>query len=211
LEEMGLALNDLDALVLGRGPGSFTGLRTACAVIQGLAYGTRGARHPDGMPVLAVDTLMAVAEDARCRWVEQPDQLQRGPLTITALLDARMDEMYAATYVFPDPLCAEARLQGGPWLTRPEDLGGVLSVDAASGLWAGNVFDVYGARLPDTPAQRVLAWPTAEALLRLAPALLAQGLAGPAASAQPLYVRDKVAQTTEERTQLSKAALTSPA
>ena len=73
------------------------------------------------------------------------------------------------------------------------------------------MFDVYGARLPDTPAQRVLAWPTAEALLRLAPGLLAKGLAGPAASAQPLYVRDKVAQTTEERTQLAKAALTSPA
>ena len=207
LKQAGLELADLDALVFGRGPGSFTGLRTACAVVQGLAYGTRSDRHPHGLPVLAVDTLLAMAEDARLRWVTTPDGAAHNtPLTITALLDARMDEMYAATYVFADPRFASARLVSGPWLIKPEQLGSLLSAEAACGLWVGNVFEVYGPRLPATAARQLPAWPTAAALLRLAPGLLAQGLATPAAHAQPLYVRDKVAQTTVERALLAQTA-----
>jgi tRNA threonylcarbamoyladenosine biosynthesis protein TsaB len=62
---------------------------------------------------------------------------------------------------------------------------------------AGNVFDAYGERLP--AGQRVQALPTAAALLRLAPALWVSGQAVPADQAMPLYIRDKVAQTTAER------------
>ncbi|HSW17789.1 MAG TPA: tRNA (adenosine(37)-N6)-threonylcarbamoyltransferase complex dimerization subunit type 1 TsaB, partial [Ramlibacter sp.] len=69
---------------------------------------------------------------------------------------------------------------------------------------AGNVFTAYGDRLP-AGAQRTPALPTAAAMLRLAPALLAAGHAVAAAQALPLYVRDKVAQTTEERTALRLA------
>src|SRR5690606_35403845 len=57
LAAAGWRLADLDAIAFGRGPGSFTGLRTACAVAQGLAYGTRSERHPHGLPVLPVDSL----------------------------------------------------------------------------------------------------------------------------------------------------------
>jgi tRNA threonylcarbamoyladenosine biosynthesis protein TsaB len=64
---------------------------------------------------------------------------------------------------------------------------------------AGNVFAVYGARLPDALLPRVDALPRAQALLRLAPALLAAGGAVAPAQALPTYVRDKVAQTTRER------------
>ena len=92
---------------------------------------------------------------------------------------------------------------GGHWmaapctLIRPE----ALLLDADTGLLAGNVFSVYADRLPAFPDQllRVTALPTATALLRLAPALLAAGHGVPADQALPLYVRDKVALTTDER------------
>ena len=193
-------LAGLDALVFGRGPGSFTGLRTACAVVQGLAYGARSDAHPQGLPVLGIDSLMAVAEDARQHWHTAPDHAPAPGtlLTVTALLDARMDEVYAATYTFADATQPCATLAGGPWLLKPEQVAGMLAPTAHAHLLAGNAFEAYGPRLP-THLPRLAAAPTAAALLRLAPALLAQGLAGPAADAQPLYVRDKVAQTTAER------------
>ena len=78
----GMGVRDLDAIAFGRGPGAFTGLRTACAVAQGLAWGA-------GKPVLPVDSLLAVAETARAGQAEA---------RVWALLDARMDEVYAAQY-----------------------------------------------------------------------------------------------------------------
>ena len=184
LGQAGLALADLDALVFGRGPGSFTGLRTACSVAQGLALGAR-------LPVLPMDTLMAVAEEARFQH-EGPQAADR--LQVTALLDARMDEMYVQRFA----------CNAGRWtsladcaLIRPEN----LPLDPADSLLAGNVFGVYAARLPVFPDNlpRLTALPTAAAMLRLAPALLAAGQGVPASQALPLYVRDKVALTTEER------------
>src|SRR3990167_4428550 len=91
LTQAGWALRELDALVFARGPGSFTGLRTACAVAQGLAYGAQGAGRAGGVPVLPVDTLLALAEEAR------PQRALAGqapPRAIAALLDARMGGMY---------------------------------------------------------------------------------------------------------------------
>ena len=61
----GWALAELDAIVFARGPGSFTGLRTACAIAQGLAYGAQAPGRSGGIPVLPVDTLLALAEEAR--------------------------------------------------------------------------------------------------------------------------------------------------
>jgi len=172
-----MQLGDLAAIVLGAGPGSFTGLRTACSVAQGLAFGA-------ALPVLPVDTLLAVAEDAY--WQLGAPQT----LAVTALLDARMDEMYAADYIFDSGV---PRLINGYSLIKPENLDW-----NGSTLLAGNVFSSYGTRLPEQ-AQQVPAWPTAAALLRLAPALLAAGLAVRAELALPIYIRDKVAQTTQER------------
>ena len=82
LAQAGLALGDLQAIAFGRGPGSFTGLRTACAIAQGLAWGA-------GLPVLPIDTLLAVAEEARA---------QHGCTAIVATLDARMGEVYHAPW-----------------------------------------------------------------------------------------------------------------
>ncbi len=173
-----LGFDALDAIVFGAGPGSFTGLRTACSVAQGLAFGA-------AVPVLPMDSLLAVAEDAR---------LQLGSpasLSVTALLDARMDEMYAASYRFESGLWS---FNKGYSLIHPEDL-----VCTGVDVLAGNVFATYGQRLNGAGVQRVDALPTAAAMLRLAPALLSAGAAVPAEQALPTYIRDKVAQTTRER------------
>ncbi|RYF16473.1 MAG: tRNA (adenosine(37)-N6)-threonylcarbamoyltransferase complex dimerization subunit type 1 TsaB [Comamonadaceae bacterium] len=174
LAQAGLSLGDLGAIAFGRGPGSFTGLRTATAVAQGLGFGS-------GVPVLAIDTLLAVAEEAHALC---------GATRVVAVLDARMEEVYFASYERED----------GRWLTRAGPaLGRPADVQVLPG-WtiAGNALEVHGARFPPDAA-RVAAWPTARALLRLAPAALAAGGEHDAAGALPLYIRDKVAQTTEER------------
>lgn len=178
LAEAGLTLSALDAICFGRGPGAFTGLRTACAVAQGLGFGS-------GRPLLPIDTLQAVAEEARA---------QGGTTRVLALLDARMDEVYAQAWEHDAGRWQPADgVQGQLRLLAPE------AVTAPPG-WtlAGNAFDAYGPRLP-AQAPRLAAWPTAGALLRLAPALLAAGDAVAPELAWPLYVRDKVAQTTAER------------
>lgn len=186
MQEAGLQFAQLEAIAFGCGPGSFTGLRTACAVAQGLAFGAR-------LKVLPVDTLLAVAEEARWRHAATLTRLQ-----VLALLDARMDEMYAACHVFD---AGHWQARGDCRLLRPEDL-----VCEAGFTLAGNVFATHGARLrvPAT-AMRLEALPTAGALLRLAPALLAAGAALAPEQALPRYIRDKVAKTTLERA-LEKAA-----
>jgi len=179
LAEAGVALRELDAIAFGRGPGSFTGLRTACSVAQGLGFGA-------GVPLLPVDTLLAVAEEARH---------QAGAQKVLAVLDARMEQVYSAAYDFSAGPAPEAE----PQLTAPEELR--LPPGYAM---AGNAFAAYGERLPAAGARHP-ALPTAGALLRLAPALLAAGRTVSPADAWPLYVRDKVAQTTAERAAAKQA------
>ena len=197
-------LNSLNAIVVGRGPGSFTGLRTACSVAQGLAYGSPSAQHPDGLPVLPVDTLLAVAEEARAQHAAQGHAVR----WVATVLDARMDELYVALYEH----------HGGVWhqrsparLCAPQDVAAwalthvVLDSDAwtqGQWLWAGNVWaqdSPYAPRLQGLLGVRCTALPTAAALLRVALPLLALGQARRPHDVLPLYVRDKVALTTAER------------
>lgn len=184
LAQAGLSLRSLDAIVFGRGPGSFTGLRTACAVAQGLAAGS-------DRPVLPIDTLMAVADEAR---VQAPDS----PTQITAMLDARMNEVYLQHF---EVRAGQLQALGPCEVLAPER---VSYPPGAGRCVAGNALSVYSDRLPPLPGPWINALPTAAALLRLAPSLLHQAV--PAAQALPLYVRDKVAQTTDERL-AAKAAL----
>ncbi len=185
LEQAHLPLQALDAIVFGRGPGSFTGLRTACAVAQGLAAGS-------DRPVLPIDTLLAVAEEARHEALAA-DASGASPTRISAVLDARMDEVYLQHFEWAD---GRWRALAACQLCPPQ---AVHFAPGAGLLVAGNALEVYRERLPELPAgsRWVKALPTAAALLRLAPGLLHQAV--PAAQALPLYVRDKVAQTTEER------------
>jgi len=194
LAQEGLTLRELDAIVFGAGPGSFTGLRTACAVAQGLGYGA-------GVPLLPVDTLLAVAEEARHALAPAG-----GAFQVVAVLDARMDEVYAARYVWDGALW---RPSGDGTVGKPEALSGGEPVDGAGWVVAGNAFEAYGERLLNG-WRRFPALPTATALLRLAPALLAAGHGVAAQHALPRYIRDKVAKTTEERASEKAAALDTP-
>ncbi len=199
LAEAGWSLRELDAIAFGCGPGSFTGLRTACAVVQGLAVAAR----PGGIPVVPVNTLWAVAEEGRLQWLAQGGQrLQR----VVAVLDARMDEMYVAELRWTADEGPALEWHAGPWLSGPEALtlsDGWPGTEQAgpAPLLVGNAMAVYGERLAGAwqACPQVLAWPSATAMLRLVPALVAQFGTLEAAQAQPLYVRDKVAQTTQER------------
>ena len=111
---------------------------------------------------------------------------------VHAVLDARMDEVYAAAYTWDAAAGRWSHLDDFN-LLAPQDL--VVEADFTV---AGNAQAAYGERLaPQSP--HVHALPMASAMLRLTPALLVQGLAVPASEALPLYIRDKVAQTTAER------------
>ena len=186
LAEAGVRLADVDAIAFGAGPGSFTGVRTACGVAQGLAFGA-------GLPVLPLVTLEAMAEACRAR---------SGATEVLAVLDARMGEVYWAQY----------RHAGGAWqavvapgLSNP----GLVEPVAVDGLAAcGNGFAAY----PDAFAGKAFAAqadttivPHARDMASLAVAALAAGQGVPAAQAQPLYLRNKVAFTSAERQAINAA------
>jgi tRNA threonylcarbamoyladenosine biosynthesis protein TsaB len=184
-------LRGLDAIAFGAGPGAFTGLRTACALAQGLAFGL-------GLPVLALDTLAVVAESA---WGVC------GATRLWASLDARMGEVYAAPF---------QRIAAGLWqaerpvaLYRPEALLAALSTHE---LLAGPAVSAYAAlNSPDSGSRCAQARPAGAALLQVAAAAWTAGAARPADQALPLYVRDKVADTTAERAARRSAQTAAPA
>jgi tRNA threonylcarbamoyladenosine biosynthesis protein TsaB len=177
LAEAGITLAQIDGIAFGAGPGGFTGLRLACGVAQGLAWGL-------DLPVLPVSTLEALA-------------LASGEHQVWACLDARMNEVYAAAYrvegnavtQLMTPVCLPPTVAPAPTF--------------AGGWGVGDGFATYGpvlgARKPDLVGLHADAFPTAAAVLRLAASAFARGEAVPAARAQPIYVRDKVALTTVER------------
>lgn len=192
LHDAGLRVDQLDAIAFGRGPGSFTGLRTACAVAQGLGLGAEA--HGRAATLLPMDTLLVMAEEAR---------YQSGLRQIVVVLDARMDEVYTAPYDFD---------AGGRWFDAPAQVHKPDLVHTPPG-WAlaGNAFAAYGDRLARSAGQaRLEVLPTASAMLRLVPLLLAAGAGVPADAALPSYIRDKVASTSAERAAARAASLHNP-
>lgn len=187
----------LDAIAFGRGPGAFTGLRTAAAVTQGLAFGA-------GKPVIALDTLLAVAEDARQAAMQAGTTLD----TVWAATDARMGEVYAAAYRWVD---GRWQTVVEPKLLMPDDFAAQVQTQAGASptlAVAGNALLAHAEALRALPAH-VSRWPQAAprgaALLALAQAAWQAGDVQDAAQALPLYVRDKVAQTTAERAAIAAA------
>ncbi|MEJ6007388.1 tRNA (adenosine(37)-N6)-threonylcarbamoyltransferase complex dimerization subunit type 1 TsaB [Paucibacter sp. AS339] len=190
LAQAGLKLADVDAIAFGSGPGAFTGLRAACAVVQGLAFGA-------GKPVLAVDSLMLVAEDAR----QQAGSDFEGLMWVA--MDARMGEIYAAAY----------RWAAGQWQT--EQAPALYTPEALLAHWGqpsavcGSALAVFAEQLQPQATER-RTWPRSQsraaALAALAAQRWAAGALLDAAEAMPVYVRDKVAQTTAERLALKQQA-----
>lgn len=177
LAEADLTLSQMDGIAFGAGPGGFTGLRLACGVAQGLAWGL-------DLPVLPVSTLEALA-------------LASGEREVWVCLDARMNEVYGAAYSVDGD---SVRQLMAPVCQPPA----VAPAPTFSGGWGvGDGFAAYGqelrARKPDLVGLRADVFPTAAAVLRLAAPAFGRGEAVPAALAQPVYVRDKVALTTVER------------
>lgn len=178
LARANIGVGELHGIAFGHGPGSFTGLRIACGVAQGIALARR-------LPVLGVGTLAAIAASSAAP-------------RVVACLDARMHEVYHAAY--------EQRHDGlheviPPGLHRPGEVplpegDGWVGCGSGFAAHAATLTARYGARLaavaPDT-------FPSAAAVLRLAAPRFAAGEGGDPATAAPFYLRDRVALKTGER------------
>ena len=174
----GVQLQQLDGIAFGAGPGSFTGLRIACGVAQGLAFGA-------GLPVVPVGTLAALAQEA-------------GAPKVITCLDARMGEIYHAAY----------RRDGGQWteivapgVGRAES---APSLEGGGWFGCGNAFAVYAEELAKRYSGQLdgvaaTLHPHARSIARLAGPVLAAGGGLPAEGAAPVYVRDKVALKMHEK------------
>lgn len=173
LDEADLGLGALDAIVFGRGPGGFTSLRIGIGAVQGLAWGA-------GLPVVPVSSLAAVAQQAE----------GAGAAKVLVAMDARMDEVFSALFAVGEDgvlLSGEERVGAPEALTveRPEETVG-----------CGNGFERYPAlrRLGcDLKVVRPDLVPRASALIPLARAWLLTNAPLPPEQAQPVYVRDHVA------------------
>ncbi|MDE2612914.1 MAG: tRNA (adenosine(37)-N6)-threonylcarbamoyltransferase complex dimerization subunit type 1 TsaB, partial [Burkholderiales bacterium] len=167
LAQAGLAFGDLDIIAFGRGPGAFTGLRTSCAVAQGLGFGL-------ALPLLAIDSLLVVAEDARLQ-----ASVADADAELAVAMDARMDEVYAARYRFE---AARWQVVDAPVLMSPATLEAAWR-GTAPDVVAGTALAAFGARVSWPPrAERVeREHDRAAALLRLAEAAAARGEAVDAA------------------------------
>lgn len=178
LDQAGLTLAELDGIAYGAGPGSFTGVRIATGVTQGLALA-------QNLPVVGVPTLLALAEAS-------------GHDKVIACLDARMGEVYHAAY---ERSASDWQTVQAPGVYKPEQ---VPEIDAGGWVGVGSGWQTYGDGLGevfgDLVAQILPAhMPSAQAVLQLALPAFEKGEGLPAEQALPLYVRNRVALTTKQR------------
>jgi tRNA threonylcarbamoyladenosine biosynthesis protein TsaB len=196
LAEAGMSLKQLDAIAFGAGPGSFTGVRIACSVAQGLALGLASGA---GLPLVPVCSLLAIAETMRTK-----HDIER----VCTVTDARMREVYAAAWHYRAGAWHEMM---APMVARPEEAMAcfrkIIEVAESKNTWsiAGDGLAVYpelGSTLYLTSPWKIVGAnlrPAAQALGALALAAWARGDVVTAAEAVPLYVRQRVALTSAER------------
>lgn len=180
LDEQSLSLDAIDAFAFAAGPGGFTGLRVACACVQGLAYGC-------GRPALPINSLRALAHA-----VSAPAGSR-----LLAAVDARMGQVYWGVFE------ADSR---GPQVLAPAALADPDELAALVARWqpdviAGDALSAYASAWPDLAAVRREAGLRADARAVAALARLDWDAGGAidARDAAPEYVRDRVALTVEER------------
>jgi tRNA threonylcarbamoyladenosine biosynthesis protein TsaB len=181
LAEAHIALDAIDAIAYGAGPGSFTGVRTACGVAQGLGFGA-------DLPLVPVVTLDAMA--LACRQ-------QYGSTDILAVLDARMGEVYWAQYRYAGDGAGVPAIVQPPVLSAPEAVAPQGGVTAC-----GNGFPAYPAAFEGKPFAAGAhgdVMPHAVQIAQLGRIAFEAGQGVAAAQAQPLYLRNKIAYTSEER------------
>lgn len=187
LKKANISLKDLDAIAVGVGPGAFTGVRLGVAVVQGLAVS-------NNLPVISVISLDAIAAEL----VGTPEFQKVNPRRFLVAIDARMGEVYWATYdtqanQLPKRI-SEIRL------TQPED----INLDGVDYL-AGSAVNAYQERLPPfTGSIDAKIAISALGILKHGRQLLADGMQHDIEQLQPLYVRNKVAFTTAERKEVLK-------
>ena len=195
LDEAQLTLKELDAIAFGQGPGAFTGLRTACAVAQGLALGAK-------LRLLPIDSLLMLAHAALSSHPSLREAKRRSnpqASRVLSVLDARMGQVYAAAYEHgPEGW----RCLQPPSLSQPEALVLPAGWQELGFVLASNAHAIYPAAFASTLSQggvAIEAWPQAVLMLDLAALAYARGESVSPAEALPLYIRDKVALTSAER------------
>jgi len=175
LAEGGVRAQDLDALVFSRGPGSFTSLRIGISVAQGLAWGA-------DIPVVPVSSLQAAAQVAA----------GNGVTAAIVAFDARMNEVYSGRYRLDDQQLMQPA--GEEAVCDP---GRLCNLETSGWSGVGNGFDRY-PQLSEFSANldsvHTDTWPTASAMIPLAEHWLQSHEPLPAGQAQPVYLRDKVAE-----------------
>ncbi|MEC5162137.1 tRNA threonylcarbamoyladenosine biosynthesis protein TsaB [Janthinobacterium sp. CG_23.3] len=186
LEEAGIALRDCDAIAYGSGPGSFTGVRTACGIAQGLAFGA-------GLPVVPVVTLDAMA--LACHQQHQAD-------AILTVLDARMGEVYWAEYAYAG--ADGLRAVVAPTLSAPAEVQPQGEAVSACGNGLAAYAPAFQGRAFAAAAHRDI-MPHAVQIGQLARVAFAAGAFVAPAEAQPLYLRNKIAFTSAERLDIKNA------
>lgn len=184
LKEANVTLSDLDLLAFGRGPGSFTGVRIATGMIQGLALGT-------GLKVAGVSTLEAMAIEASLK-IENKSAL------IAVASDARMDEVYFAVYAQSENgVTLQIEEQVCPPEVAIEQLNNISQETNAAVVAVGTGWAAYQKldewRLnagEEAPCEVTL--PNAQYMLSLAMNAFENGNVAEAVNVEPVYLRDKV-------------------
>lgn len=182
LADAEMSLQDMDAIAFGRGPGAFTGLRIAAGVTQGLSLAA-------DIPALAVSSLAAMAQAAY-----QQHQVEKTYVG----LDARMQQVYWGEYQIQKGI---AVLQGKEQVITPEDL---PPKNSTGFVGVGSAWQVYADRLhphiqADSNSTLQDIYPSAEYIARLAVKQYKSKQYLYSSEIQPVYLRNKVAQTLIER------------